>query len=151
MKCLERNKRTVYFKNRIGSTELTDEYGNVTGEFSPLYSDVALILINESAARGTVDVEQFGLNTAYSKTLVTSDLHCPLAENSVLWIGFSKISEYVEGETYTVGDLAIVNGSISKYVAEDTWEEVPYNYIVVSVAKSLNSVTYAIREVKVNG
>lgn len=155
MKSLDRNKRYIYFANRVGQTEIIDEYGNVTGQFSPSYSDVAEVLINESAARGTADVEQFGFNTNYSKTLATNDINCPLSENSVLWVGFGKIEDYDETKTYPIGTYVKTQDSILKCLGEEeygvSWEKVPYNYIVVGVAKSLNSITYAIREVKVNG
>lgn len=118
MRCLKRNLQTVYYALLEDSTEETDEYGNVIGQFEKDYSDPVAIKMNVSAARGTVDVEQFGINANYSRTLVTDNLNCPITESSILWIGKST--------------------------------DEPYNYAVVGVAKSINSITYAIKEVIVS-
>lgn len=118
MKCLGRNKQTLYYALYKGQQITYDEYGNETGQPLREYYDPVEIRMNISAARGTADVEQFGINTVYSKTLVTDDMSCPIDENSILWLGTSTTN--------------------------------PYNYVVKQVAKSLNSITIAIEEVKVN-
>lgn len=118
MRCLKRNQTTVYYALLQDSIEETDEYGNVTGQFDSVYSDPVKVKLNVSPARGTVDIEQFGINANYSRTIVTDDINCPINENSILWIG-RDITE-------------------------------PYNYVVVGVARSINSITYAIREVIVD-
>lgn len=94
-----------------------DEYGNQTGEYRITYAEPKPLMVNVSAARGTIDVDQFGSNANYSRTIVTDDVECPIDANSILWIGIP----------------------VTK----------PHNYVVVSVARSINSVTYAIREVMV--
>lgn len=158
MKSLERNKSYIYFCNKVGETELLDEDGNVTGQFAPAYSSINELLINESAARGTVDIEQFGATLNYSKTLVTNDLTCELNENGVLWLDYGKQSAFSETQSYVVGDIVLHASSlyICETVHSGAWNEahfraIPYNYIVVGVAKSINSITYAIRKVEVNG
>lgn len=118
MMCLDQNKQTVYYALLSSVTELTDTEGNYTGEYAPVYSTPVEMRANVSAARGTSDVEQFGINTPYSKTIVTDDLSCPIAEDSVLWIGVPTTA--------------------------------PYNYTVAQIAKSLNSITYAVEEVDVS-
>lgn len=117
MRCLARNKQTLYYALYENSTELTDEYGNATGQLDNHYGSPIKVSMNISPARGTADVEQFGANLNYSKTLVTDDINCPIDEHSILWIG------------------------------KETTE--PHNYVVTQVARSLNSVTYAIKEVNV--
>ena len=118
MKCLKRNQTSIYYALLQDCYEETDEYGNVIGQFDSEYSDPVKVKVNVSPARGTIDIEQFGINANYNRTIVTDDLNCPIDENSILWIG------------------------------RDT--DKPYNYVVVGVAKSINSITYAIREVIVN-
>ncbi len=120
MKCLDRNKQTFYYALYEGKTPLRDEYGNLTGEYSVNYSEPQSAKMNVSASRGTADTELFGITANYTKTIVTEDMSCPIDENSILWIGISP-----------------QNGA-------------SYNYSVVQVAKSLNSITYAIREVEVS-
>lgn len=126
MRSLARNKQKIYYALYLGKTDPRDEWGNITGEPQLTYSTPAEYHINVSAARGTADVEQFGINLNYTKTMVTNDLTCPITETSRLWIG--------KEATVTVDEVTTVT---------------PHNYVVVSVAKSLNSITYAIREVAV--
>jgi len=83
-----------------------------------VYGNPVEMAINVSAARGTSDVEQFGINAIYSKTMVTNDMSCPIAESTRLWVGIPTTE--------------------------------PHNYVVTSVAKSINSITYAIKEVVVS-
>ena len=119
MKCLSRNRQQIYYALYLGETRTRDANGNLTGERPVLYSDPVGVYMNLSAARGTAGLEQFGSGTDYSHTLVSDDLSCPIDENSVLWIGRTP-----ENDT-------------------------PHNFVVVRVAKSLNSVVYAVKEVKV--
>lgn len=123
MRSLNRNKQRIYYSLYSSKTPILDEYGNQTGEYETTYATPVALDINVSAARGTSDVEQFGINTAYTKTMVTNDLTCPIDETTRLWIGREPT---------------------------DNGVEVPHNYVVVMVAKSVNSITYAIKEVSVS-
>jgi len=124
MRSLARNKQTIYYALYDGKTEIIDEYGNKTGEYVTSYKSPVSFRINVSAARGTADVEQFGINANYSKTMVTNDMTCPISETTRLWIDTP---------------------------AFDLLENVlPHNYVVTAVAKSINSITYAIKEVVVS-
>jgi len=126
MRSLERNKQKIYYALFDKKTEIRDEDGNATGEFEVTYKTPVEYHINVSAARGTADVEQFGINTVYSKTMETNDLACPIDEYAALWIGKEAFE--------TVGQVTTVT---------------PHNYVVVMVAKSINSISYAIKEVSV--
>ena len=127
MRSLARNKQKIYYSLYTGqSSDIRDEYGNVTGEPQLTYADPVEYHINVSAARGTADLEQFGINENYTKTMVTNDVNCPISETTRLWI--DKEAMVTEDEVTTI---------------------TPHNYVVVSVARSINSVTYAIKEVSV--
>lgn len=115
MRALSRNKQTFYYALYQGETPATDEDGYYTGESEVTFSAPVKMKANISPARGEADVELFGVSEQYSKTIVTSDMRCPIDTMSRLWVGIST--------------------------------DEPYNYVVVRVAKSLNSITYAIREV----
>lgn len=119
MRELKRNRQKVYYALYAGVQEMTDSFGNYTGEYAPSYSDPVKVLMNVSAARGSADTEQFGIDTPYSKTLVTTDMNCPISEDTALWIGKSP----ADGE---------------------------HNYVVTRVAKSINSITIAVKEVDVS-
>lgn len=121
MRCLKRNKQTVYYALCTGETVQYDGDGYETGERVVTYSTPVPIEVNVSAATGRVSVEMFGNLAEYDKVLVTDDLNCPISETSVLWI---------DKDPGANGD-------------------VPYDYIVRRVAKSLNSVSIAAAHVEV--
>ena len=94
MKSLKRNKKQFYYALYQGMSELTDEYGNRTGQYTLTYSDPASYRANISPATGTTDLEQFGQNTNYSHVISTSDMNCPFEETTRLWIGVPTTSPY---------------------------------------------------------
>ena len=125
MKALERNKQKIYYANYTGETDIYDEDGLFTGEHKPGYTNPVSVNVNVSASKGQTEIDLFGTDLNYTNTVVT-DKDLGIDEHSVLWVG---------KEAYqTVSTTSVVT---------------PYNYIVVSVAKSLNSVVYAIRKVDV--
>ena len=125
MRALKRNKQKIYYANYTGRSEVTDENGLITGETSISYTNPVGVNVNVSASRGEAYIDLFGTDLNYTKTIV-SDTDLGIDENSVLWVG---------KEAYqTTSTTSVIT---------------PYNYIVASIAKSLNSVVYAIREVDV--
>lgn len=125
MKALLRNKQSFWYANISTTAAEYDEYGNETGENTITYSAPVQTSANISPARGTADLDEFGINENYTKTIVTDDLTIPIDKSTILWIG---IEPDVNGEAGTV----------------------KHNYVVVAVAKSLNSVTIAVKEVSVS-
>ena len=121
MKALERNKQKIYYANYTGRSVITDENGLETGEYEITYSEPVEVKANVSASRGEASLDLFGTDLNYTNTIVT-DKDLGIDENSILWVG---------KEAYQ--DSVIT----------------PHNYIVASIAKSLNSVVYAIRKVDV--
>ncbi|MBQ6479730.1 MAG: hypothetical protein IJI45_01305 [Anaerolineaceae bacterium] len=123
MRCLKRNQRFFWYALYNGETELTDSDGLYTGEIGPGYETPVQMKANISASKGTADTELFGEDLQYSRTIATDDMNCPITEESILWIERSPV--------------------------DDNNEPVPHNYVVAGIAKSLNSLLIAIREVKV--
>ena len=119
MRDLDRNKRTIYYALYKSESADIDAHGDETGGYSITYDTSVSIKVNVSAARGTSETEQFGVDLKYTKTFVTTDMTCPIAEDSVLWV-------------------------------DDVNTSHPYDYTVASIAKSINSITYAIRKVDVS-
>lgn len=122
---LESNKQTIYYAQYLGSSPTVDSNGFRTGEATKQYSDPIPLRINVSATRNTyaligdtTAIEPFGISTEYTKTMVTEDVDCPVNETSILWIGVEPS------------------------------ETQKHNYVVVQVAKSINSIVYAIKEVR---
>lgn len=122
MKALARNKQTIYYSNYTGKTEIIDSNGLNTGEYKNTYSAALAVGVNLSAAKGESNLDMFGTNVNYTNTIVT-DTDLGWDENTILWVG---------KEPYVDGNMT------------------PHTHIVVSVAKSLNSVTYAIQKVDVS-
>ena len=122
MKALERNKQTIYFANFTGKSAITDTIGLYTGEYELTYSNPVKTKVNVSASRGQAEIDLFGTDLNYTNTIAT-DTDLGIDEHSILWVG----KEAYQGSVIT-----------------------PHNYIVASVAKSLNSFVYAIRKVDVS-
>jgi hypothetical protein len=122
MRALERNKQNIYFANYTGRSVITDDDGLETGEYELTYTQPTSVKVNVSASRGEASLDLFGTDLNYSNTIV-SDKDLGIDENSILWVG---------KEAYASASVIT-----------------PHNYKVVSVAKSLNSVVYAIRKVDV--
>ena len=87
MRGLNRNKRQIYYANRISEVANIDEYGNETGEPTPTYGVATPLLCNVSAASGEDAVRAFGNFTAYSRTMFVADSECPIDENTIVWFG----------------------------------------------------------------
>ena len=125
MKTLLRNKQVFWYSNILSTSRLTDEYDNETGELAVEYSAPVSLEANISAARGTTELDAFGINTNYSKTIVTDLLTTPIDKSTIIWI---------DNEPDENGESG----------------EIKHNYVVVAVAKSLNSLTIAVKEVSVS-
>lgn len=124
MKTMERNKVPFWYLLYGKKEPVIDEYGNETGDYRVVYKEAVQRKENISAATGSAQVEQFGNFISYDKVIVTDDLSCPIDENSVLFI--DKEPEY------------------------DSDGNPLYDYIVRRVARSLNSISYAVSKVNVS-
>jgi len=87
MRELEINKRLIHYALFQGYTDAVDSDGYKTGEKTKSYSDPVALRINVSPARGNADREVFGIELAYSRTLTTDKLDCPIDVETILWIG----------------------------------------------------------------
>lgn len=126
MKTLLRNLRTFWYCLYDGKVELEDEDGNVTGDYAVQYQDPVALRGNISTARGTVQDEVFGQDISYDRVIILDDPNCPIDENTVL---------FVDKEPEMVSD-----GTVSRPL---------FDYVVRRVARSLNSVAYAIERADV--
>ena len=123
MQCLERNKSVFYYATYIGRTEIIDDQGFSTGEYQNTYSNPVLCRGNVSAAKGEVNIQQFGESEIYDKVIVLNETD--ITSSSVLWVDTLPVLDN-QGATTT-----------------------PYDYVVKKIARSLNSVSIAISKVNV--
>jgi hypothetical protein len=86
MRCLERNKRLLYYAKYIGRSEGRDSDGFLTGEEMLEYEDAKAWRVNITPATGDVSQQAFGAFQDYTAVLCTTD-DCPVTEESRLWIG----------------------------------------------------------------
>lgn len=86
MRSLLRNQQPVFYKLYEGQEEIVDQYGNPTGSFIPLYSELKSAMLCVSPNKGNSEVEQFGSFEDYDRTMTTADANCPIDENAVLWV-----------------------------------------------------------------
>ena len=121
MRELEINKQTIYYALLSSYADATDASGYKTGEKTKTYGTPTAYRINVSPARGNAERTFFGIYCNYTHTMSTADLDCPIAEDTVLWIGISAANDAKP------------------------------NFVVVRKSKSLNDVVYAIREVTISG
>ena len=122
MRILKRNTRPFHYCLYLGKARIIDEYGNKTNEKQPFYSEPVRMVANISPATGQSHAEQFGNLEDYDKVIVTDWVDCPIREDSVLFV--DKEPEIENGRPL-------------------------YDYIVKRVAKSINSISIAIRKVDV--
>ena len=87
MRTLEINKQPMWYALCTGKTEVIDEYGNHTGVYELTYSNPVYYPVNMSESRNIVNFEAFGITADYDRTFVTSDLSCPIKEDTIIWFG----------------------------------------------------------------
>ena len=81
-----RNALLVYYKLYQGQVEIIDEHGNKTGSYSPQYGSLQSAYLSVSSNKGKSEEEMFGTIEGYDRTMTTSDVKCPIDENSILWL-----------------------------------------------------------------
>lgn len=124
MRCLERNKKCFYYALFDSKDPVKDEDGNFTGEYTINYKAPVHMKANISPVIGEAQADLFGSDVDYDRVIVVDEPCCPIDEYSVLCIEMPP--DYDEE-----GNLI-------------------YDYIVKKVARSINSVSYAVSKVKVS-
>ena len=144
MRCLERNKKPLWYANRTGETYATDTNGFKTGEKVQAYDTPQQMRCsmsissgaNNIGSQGMATLNSYGIETGYTHNAVTEDMNCPLAEDGIVW--YERLPSHTETITKTV------NG---QQVTEDVVVPNPHNYVVVRKAESLNHLIYYLKEV----
>ena len=112
------NQKTIYAKNYIGTQDVKDDNDNLTGEKTIVYTAKYPIRTHISGARGSSQIETFGTDVNYDKTIIiTKDEfnRYKITENTVFFV--------------------------------DTKDKNAYDYRVVRIAETLNEVVIAIKKV----
>lgn len=123
MQLLKRNTQTFYYLLFIGKEEVIDGEGYSIGGQRVTYGEAVSMRANVSPATGTATIEQFGTSEQYDKIIFTTDMSCPIDENTVLFL--DKEPEYD-------GDKPL------------------FDYRVKQVSKTLNHIAIAVSKVSVS-
>ena len=118
------NLKPVHYCLYKGREPLLDDDGNETGEYQVGYESPVELQCSVSPATGYAQVNMFGNLESYDKVLITDDTNCPIDENTLLFV--DKEPEF---------------GNDGNPLCD---------YRVRRVAKSLNSISYAISKVTVS-
>ena len=136
MRCMDLNKRRIWYAGYLAQREALDENGNRTGQYIIEYGKPVSIMANVSAAKGEIATRQFGEAEAYDRVIVYSDPDVAIDEYSILWVDVNPMLD-------RHGDLA-TNAQSGEIIT-------PHDYIVKRVARSINSVSIAIDKVNIHG
>ena len=120
MRILERNKQRFFYSLFEGDSSVRDYNGNPL----PKYSEAISFRASISATKGNAETEQFGTNLDYDRVLITDDMRCPIDEQTILFL--IKDPEF------------------------DTQGKPLGDYFVKRVARSLNTISYAISKVDIS-
>lgn len=134
MKCMNRNKAKFCYALYESKETIYDEWGNTLGEQGSIYGDPVFCFASISAAQGEAQARQFGADVSYDKVIVMDESAPPIDEYTVLWV--DRMPE-LDG-----------NGALA--TDENGIVLTPHDYVVKKVARSLNSVSYAISKVNVS-
>lgn len=128
MRCLDRNKQTLYYAHYVGKTR-----NQATGKYEVTHTKPVKFKANISSETGETFTQLFGNRESYDKVIA---LDKPiLDEQTILWV-----------ET-----LPELDDEGNLVVDTDGEVKTPHDYIVKKVAKSLNSVIVAVTKVNVSG
>ena len=147
MRILSRNKKDIWFANRLADSYVTDNNNLKTGEkrqtyATPVKARMSMAIssgANNLGSQGIASLEPYGIVTGYTARAVTEDLNCPMDEQSKVWYGILP--------THTETRTTTVNGQTTQ---EDVEVPNPHNYVVVRKAKSLNHLIFYLKEVDVS-
>lgn len=138
MRTLQRNKRTLYYALYQGMTDVTDDDGNYTGEHRATYSTPVEARMNISGGRGQAQIEMFGIDNPFTRTVVTDDLATPFKTDTIWWI--DKIP----------GGSAIAGEAMAGYAVAGNNAAVAHDYRCTGISRTINQVVIALAEVDVS-
>ena len=123
---LARNKTTVYYALFKSKSEIVDDHGNKTGQYKLSYYAPVALSANVRWDSGAVEFAGFGLSGNAQRRMIVCDPNCPIAIDTVLWIGIKPDNDGYAGAVMP-------------------------NYVVAGVPeRSLNQTAYLLQEVNIS-
>lgn len=93
MRTLQRNKREISYALYSGVQDVVDSEGNFTGEQEITYASPVTTRMNVSGGRGRAEIELFGVDNPFSRTVVTDDLITPFDTDTVWWFEANPLTD----------------------------------------------------------
>lgn len=84
MRNLQRNKKVLTYKLYLGKGEIVDKYGDPTGDYKESYTEPEEFVAYVTPNTGSTAYNFFGLDTNYSHMVITSNMECPIKEDSLV-------------------------------------------------------------------
>lgn len=144
MRILRRNEVTFCYANPVGVEKLRDTNGFYTGEKRVVYGAPITKRANISPATGSVSIEMFGSVEAYDKVIVLCEPDLDVTASSVFWIDQLPVDPT---DGLEPGDSLEPSEALMPF--DGTTGEVPYDYIVGHISRSLTSISIAVKAVDV--
>ena len=86
MRCLKRNKQTVYYKNLINAEQSADAQGIYNGGINISYGEYQEIQLNVGRPLFEVIIKGYGIDYNYDRVLVTNDINLAVNEATIFKI-----------------------------------------------------------------
>ena len=117
---LKRNQTCFWYALHLGTEKTVSPSGYRTGEKKEKYSKPVCMHASISPASGQSKIEQFGNFDDYTKVIITTDMSCPIDENSVLWVDEKNTSnphDYIV--KHIAKSLNVISYAIDKVKVHD--------------------------------
>jgi hypothetical protein len=93
MRTVQRNKREISYALYSGVTDVVDSEGNLTGEHPVIYATPVTTRMNVCGGRGRAEIELFGVDNPFTRTVVTDDLTTPFNTDTIWWFEANPATE----------------------------------------------------------
>lgn len=122
MRCLEKNKQTIYYRTFNAITEIGDSTAYtetiVSREKTIAYNPYQTMKASISPASGNVTLEGNGIVKDYTHIMITDNMACPINVDTLVWVNRTPTSTSLDAD-----------------------------FRITRVSKSLNHITYQLREI----
>ncbi len=117
MQSLASNTQQIEYALYLGMTDILVD-GKKTGEKQKSYSEPQPFRIYVSPNKGEAAVEPFGQTEDYTNLMSTCDMTCPIAEDTILWIGIPSTQKHNYRVTKVAKGLNTILYAIKKVSVE---------------------------------
>lgn len=117
MRTTHRDRRTISYALYSGVTDVVDSDGNLTGEQTVSYAAPVTARMNVSGGRGRAEIELFGVDNPFTRTVVTEDLATPFDTDTIWWFGIPPTAPHnyrCTGVSRTINQVVIALAEIDR-------------------------------------